>query len=483
LCLPFDVDNFDGTPLEGFTVKEIDTDAEIDGQKTGFKNGTLCLNFKDATSITAGRPYIVKRNIDLAISSEADWNTFAQNVSNGMSYEGKVVRLDADISVSTMASGTFKGTFDGYGHTINVNLSGGGQGLALFYTIDGATIQNVKVTGTVTSSYHRPATFAAFVDGSSTIRNCWSSVDIVSTHNNAWIDGGAFVSRVSGGVTLTMTDCAFTGSVTYNANTYSGGSMVGFTQKGATANLTNCMYFPTALALTAVAYNPHIFVSGDERGNLTNCYYNAVARESILANEGIDGSDMSAEALADALGKSWEVSGNNALPICTSDIKNPTFESVTINNAAPKVVVSEDGAVCFKGGYDPVGLAANDHAMLFMGSGSTLHYPNADMNINSCRAWFQLAHALTDSSTGDVNGDEVISVTDVAFLVSHILGTDNDGFVIANADVNGDGEISVSDVSALVSIIISGGNNAFTVVTNLDDIPITFDGGGSGTVR
>ena len=61
LCLPFDVDNFDGTPLEGFTVKEIDTDAEIDGQKTGFKNGTLCLNFKDATSIKAGKPYIVKR--------------------------------------------------------------------------------------------------------------------------------------------------------------------------------------------------------------------------------------------------------------------------------------------------------------------------------------------------------------------------------------------------------------------------------------
>ena len=60
LCLPFDVDNFDGSPLEGFTVKEIDTDAEIDGQKTGFKNGTLCLNFKDATSIKAGKPYIVK---------------------------------------------------------------------------------------------------------------------------------------------------------------------------------------------------------------------------------------------------------------------------------------------------------------------------------------------------------------------------------------------------------------------------------------
>ena len=59
----------------------------------------------------------------------------------------------------------FKGMFDGNGHTINVNLNGGGEALALFHVIDGATIQNVKVTGTITSSNHRPATFAAFVEG------------------------------------------------------------------------------------------------------------------------------------------------------------------------------------------------------------------------------------------------------------------------------------------------------------------------------
>ena len=39
---------------------------------------------------------------DLTISSTADWNTFANNVNNGTSYSGQTVKLNADISVTTM---------------------------------------------------------------------------------------------------------------------------------------------------------------------------------------------------------------------------------------------------------------------------------------------------------------------------------------------------------------------------------------------
>ena len=481
LCLPFTLNNLTGTPLEGFTVKELDIDAQNGGHKTGIENGTLYLNFKDATSMEAGKPYIVKKKdveADLVICSDDDWSTFARNVSNGASYEGQVVRLGADISVSTMAGTSdcpFKGTFDGNGHTISLNLKGGGEGLALFYAIDGATIQNVKVTGAITSSYHRPATFTSFVGGNSTIRNCWSSVDIVSTHNNAWIDGGAFISRVNSDATLNMLDCAFTGSVTYQANTYSGGGMVGFTQSGATANLTNCLFSPSALTLTVKAYNPCIFVSGDERGHLTNCYYNAVAKASVLANEGIDGSGMGADALATALGNNWEASGNNALPYCTSDIHNPIFAGVTINSADPATVTSKDGAVRFSGNYAPVSIGnKGDNTMLCMGPKSTLYYPNAAMSINAFRGCFQLTQALTDPNKGDVNGDGSISVTDVTFLVDKILGNVNDNFVMANADVNGDGFISVSDVTALVDIIL-GENSGINVVVNGAD-GLTFGG-------
>ncbi len=61
LCLPFHLSSLTGTPLEGFTIKELDTENAYDGHKTGVENGTLYLNFKDATSIVAGKPYIVKK--------------------------------------------------------------------------------------------------------------------------------------------------------------------------------------------------------------------------------------------------------------------------------------------------------------------------------------------------------------------------------------------------------------------------------------
>lgn len=61
LCLPFSLNSLAGTPLEGFTVKELDTSTAYDGHKTGYDNGTLYLNFKDATGIKAGTPYLVKR--------------------------------------------------------------------------------------------------------------------------------------------------------------------------------------------------------------------------------------------------------------------------------------------------------------------------------------------------------------------------------------------------------------------------------------
>jgi len=63
LCLPFALPTLTGTPLDGFTVKELDTETAYDGHVTGLDGTTLYLNFRDATSIEAGRPYIVKKTV------------------------------------------------------------------------------------------------------------------------------------------------------------------------------------------------------------------------------------------------------------------------------------------------------------------------------------------------------------------------------------------------------------------------------------
>ena len=59
LCLPFAVSSFEGTPLEGATVKYLKT-TKNDGSGFNAETGTLTLIFTNATSITAGRAYIVK---------------------------------------------------------------------------------------------------------------------------------------------------------------------------------------------------------------------------------------------------------------------------------------------------------------------------------------------------------------------------------------------------------------------------------------
>ena len=53
LCLPFSLNSFTGTPLEGATVKTLES--------ASFNDGTLTLNFSDdLTAIEADKPYIVK---------------------------------------------------------------------------------------------------------------------------------------------------------------------------------------------------------------------------------------------------------------------------------------------------------------------------------------------------------------------------------------------------------------------------------------
>ena len=68
----------------------------------------------------------------------------------------------------------------------------------------------------------------------------------------------------------------------------------------------------------------------------------------------------------------------------------------------------------------------------------------------------ELTSGSTSTVMGDVDGDGTVSVTDVAWIVNHILGVNDNNFIAANADINGDGEIDINDVMATVSIILKG---------------------------
>ena len=100
---------------------------------------------------TEKAPYLIR--------SVYEWDSFTLNVNN---YSGKYVQLAEDISVSTMAgtseANSFQGTFLGNGHTITANITDtGNQGTALFRYINGATIKDLTVGGTITGGMHAAA--------------------------------------------------------------------------------------------------------------------------------------------------------------------------------------------------------------------------------------------------------------------------------------------------------------------------------------
>ena len=58
LCLPFDIEDIHSSLLRGATVKTLES--------TDFADGTLTMNFADASSIEAGKPYLLKWDINLS---------------------------------------------------------------------------------------------------------------------------------------------------------------------------------------------------------------------------------------------------------------------------------------------------------------------------------------------------------------------------------------------------------------------------------
>jgi len=263
---------------------------------------------------TADDPYL--------ISSTEDWNTFANNVNNGTSYSGQTVKLNADISVTTMVgtySNPFRGTFDGGGHTLTVALNNDGQsgdgdqnyGVAPFRFTNGATIKYLRVAGTITTSTRKYAAglIGMTISNTNTIKNCISSVEIYSTINGDGTHGG-FIGKASG--TVIIKNCLFNGQLTTtNSNTTTScGGFVGW--KDGTLTITNCLYAPaTTIPSEKIAVSSESS-STFSRNNVTptNSYYT----QALGVAQGDEVGSKTAAQLATALGGGWLVSSNKAVP-------------------------------------------------------------------------------------------------------------------------------------------------------------------------
>ena len=88
-----------------------------------------------------------------------------------------------------------------------------------------------------------------------------------------------------------------------------------------------------------------------------------------------------------------------------TDITNPSFSNVTINNVLFGVR-SKDKAVAFAGIFSPKAIASEDKSILFLGADNKLYYPDDAMTIGSCRAYFRLKGITAGNSA---NGASILN--------------------------------------------------------------------------
>ena len=232
---------------------------------TGGSYGTVTVDWTTQGKGTEDAPFIV--------SSTDDWNVFADYVNSGYAFSGEFVKLTQDISISTPVGShvsdsdnkPFSGTFLGDGHTITVTLTDDGkQGLAPFRSIDGATIKNLKVAGTIASNQNHTAGIAGFASGTNTIEDCLVTATLnISSDYAGGIIGHGLTSAT------TIRGCAFTGTVNgVDGNRSNIGGLWGWSDN-ATPALVNCLEAGTYTNIASM----HPMGLQSASGTITNCYY------------------------------------------------------------------------------------------------------------------------------------------------------------------------------------------------------------------
>ena len=148
---------------------------------------------------------VIEENIDLRISNKEELESFRDRVNGGETFEGKVVKVVADIDLENeewLPIGNyvdnnelkFKGTFEGGNHEIkglNINSNKDYQGL--FGMIEDAKVQNVKIT----NGNIKVGNYGGGISGygiNSTIKNCTNGAEILSSKGYT----GGIIGKIDG---------------------------------------------------------------------------------------------------------------------------------------------------------------------------------------------------------------------------------------------------------------------------------------------
>ena len=213
------------------------------------------------------------------ISNADDWTTFRNKVEEAKGQYDVNAILTADITVTGKgkdyiagytANYPYRGTFDGNGHTLNLNISDDAYNTGLFSHVANATFKNVKLTGTISCSKSKFGSLIGCIDDnySVTFENCQSSVTLKSSVNGDGTMGG-FVGALNSNAKATFRNCKFDGSFD-GPNTYANGGYVGWTNGPIT--FENCLFTPASVNTDPRDSETWARNSANQSVSYTNCY-------------------------------------------------------------------------------------------------------------------------------------------------------------------------------------------------------------------
>ena len=248
-----------GTYAKDFSITALRGNGGYQNKKTTVDNEIKLNSIIDlgliGDNLSMGLPGEGTQEKPFTISNFGEMLAFASSVTMGKSYKDEIVSLEADILdtpvtapagywLSNDDQGYFAGTFLGNNHTVKVELDGENckaqTYVALFGVVDeGATVKDLKVTGTATATGNYTSGIIAYVRGTADgtraiLDNLTNEVKVSSTGNrvggvvgyanyatitkcvnNAAITGKDCVAGVVGKASnATMENCTNTGAVT-----------------------------------------------------------------------------------------------------------------------------------------------------------------------------------------------------------------------------------------------------------------------------
>ena len=285
--------------IQTFTMRGVEGNMSIGSGINDKGDGTYTFTmpdgalFVEATFSTPSAAHFAQDGDTYTIKSVGGWRYFCHLIKEGLApdgFSGKNVKLDADVISPEMAGTSghpFKGTFDGQGNTLTFNRTAAEDFCAPFHYINGATISNLHVEGTITGgTYESLGGLVGRAEGNITIENCHVSTKISTTHSGAAWHGGVIAQWNGTNATCTVTGCVYDGLI-YNPDeagvTTSCRGFIGWDYgNNGTITFTDCLSAPAAYGTGkyALGDNCFTFVYPNSEPtltyNMTNCYYTSI---------------------------------------------------------------------------------------------------------------------------------------------------------------------------------------------------------------